>query len=277
MLINNEFAIERYNGQYALTLLSAPAGMDSATQQQYTAFMSNIITIYGSQNEQGVVPVFFKNSSGAPSSSSTLTQLESGQEYYFISKNTAVFPYAIPAIGGPSTASCPTLPTCCPYINFTSNNVTLSGPPENIYAYLSANVSGLEPGKEYSYSFESVAANWPSRVSPVSGTFIPMAYSDTIDAVFRFCPESGNCAGYWPYTADTNLSKDYSQKNIFSSVKIKLYPIQGSDCDVMSDMVTVKCNKCLPGGSYYRPKPSITGSPKLSLTAGCCANPIPPG
>lgn len=275
MLINNEFAIERYNGLNPLTLLSAPAGMDAATQAQYNTFISNIVTIYGSQNDLGAVPVFFKNSSGAPSSSSTLTQLEPGQEYYFISKNTVTYPYAIPAIGGPSTLSCPKLESCCPYVNFVSNNVSLSGPPENIYAYLTANVSGLEPGVSYRYEYESVTANWPSKISPMSGTFIPMGYSDTIDSVFRFCPDTGNCPNYLPYTLDANSTKEYSQKNIFSSLKIKLYPANGSDCDVMSDTVTIKCNKCLPNGSTYRPSVTISGSPRLALTSACCSNPIP--
>lgn len=275
MLINNEFTIERYNGQLPLTLLSAPSGMDLATQQKYNTFMSNIVTIYGSQNENGSVPVFFKNASGSPSSSSTLIQLEVGQEYYFISKSTVNFPYAIPSIGGPSIASCETLEPCCPFISFTSNNVTLSGPPETLYAYLTANASGLTPGQEYLYSYELVGANWPSKITPLSGTFIPMSYSDTIDSVFNFCPVSGNCSGYFDYNPDINLNKDYSQKNIYSNIKIKLYPVDNSDCSIMSDTVTVKCNKCLPGGSYYRPKVSISGAPRLSLTASCCSNPIP--
>jgi len=275
MLINNEFVIERYNGQLPLTLLTAPSNMDSSTQQQYNTFMGNIVTIYGSQNDNGSVPVFFKNANGLPSSSSTLTQLDAGQEYYFISKNTAVFPYSIPSIGGASTASCEKLGPCCPYIVFANNNVTLSGPPESLYAYLTANISGLVPGKEYSYSYEPVAANWPSKISPLSGTFIPMSYSDTIDSVFSFCPESGNCDGYFDYASDINLHKDYAQKNIFSSIKVKLYPTNGSDCPLMSDTVTVKCNKCLPGGSYLRPKVTISGAPKISLATSCCSNPVP--
>lgn len=275
MLITTEFAIERYNGQNPLTLLSPPSNMDTATQQQYNLFIANIVTIYGSQNEFGIVPVFYKTALGAPNSTSTLTQLDPGQEYYFVSKNTALFPYAIPAIGGSSTASCPKLDICCPSVNFTSSSVTLSGPPENIYAYLTANMSGLEPGSQYNYIFEPVAANWPSKISPLSGTLIPMSYNDSVDAVFRFCPSSGGCDNYLPFTLDTNSNKEYSQKNIFSSIKIKLYPASGSSCDLMSDVVTVKCNKCLPNGSTYRPKVAISGSPRLALTNACCNNPIP--
>jgi len=275
MLITTEFAIERYSGQNPLTLLTPPSSMDAATQQQYNLFMANIVTIYGSQNEFGIVPVFYKTALGAPSPSSTLTQLDPGQEYYFISKNTAVFPYAIPAIGGSITTSCPKLDVCCPSVNFTSSTVTLSGPPENIYAYLTANMSGLEPGAQYNYVFEPVAANWPSKISPLSGTVIPMSYSDSVDAVFRFCPYSGGGSDYLPFILDLNHNKEYSQKNIFSSIKIKLYPLAGSSCDVMSDVVTVKCNKCLPNGSTYRPKVTISGSPLIGLSSSCCANPIP--
>lgn len=275
MLINNEFTIERYSGQLPLTLLSVPSNMDSHTQQQYSVFINNIITIYGSQNENGSVPVFFKNANGTPSSSSTLTQLDPSQEYYFISRNTSMFPYAIPSIGGPPISSCETLEPCCPYIAFINNSVTLSGPPENIYSYLTAVASGLTPGKEYSYSYELVSANWPSKMSPSSGTFIPMGYSDNIDSVFSFCPTSGDCDGYFGYVADTNLNKDYAQKNIYSTIKIKLHPLDGSSCSLMSDSITIKCNKCLPGGNTYRPKVSINGGPRLSLSSTCCSNPIP--
>lgn len=275
MLINNEFVIERYDGLEPLTLLSVPPNMDSTTEQKYNTFIANILTIYGSQNIDGSIPVFFKNANGSPSSSSTLTQLDNGQEYYFISKNSSSFPYAIPSIGGPSVSSCETLTPCCPYIAFTNSSATLSGPPENIYAYLTANVSGLIPGREYSYEYELVAANWPSKISPMSGTFIPMGYSDTIEGVFNFCPVSGNTSGYLPFNYDINLKKDYIQKNIFSTLKIKLYPVDGSNCPLMTDSITVKCNKCLPLASAYRPEVTIVGGPKIALTSNCCVNPVP--
>jgi hypothetical protein len=275
MLINNEFAIERYNGQSPLTLLNPPTNMDSTTTQQYNLFMSNIVTIYGSQNSNGSLPVFFKSANGTPNTSSTLTQLEVGQEYYFISKNSISFPYAIPSIGGPSVSSCETLEPCCPVVAFTSDNITLSGPPESIYAYPVARVSGLIPGNEYSYSFESVAANWPSKISPISGTFVAKSYSENIDSVFSFCPTSGDCNNYFTHTTDSNINKDYAQKNIFSNIKIKLYPAQNSDCPIMTDNILIKCNKCLPDGSYYRPKVTISGSPRLSLSNTCCSIPIP--
>lgn len=275
MLINNEFVIQRYTGQLPLTLLAPPANMDAATQQQYNIFISNIVTIYGSQNLDGTVPVFFKSYNNTPSSSSTLTQLENGKEYYFISKNSSSFPYVIPAIGGSTTDSCDTLKPCCPYVVFSTNNIALSGPPENIYAYLSATASGLIPGKTYTYTYEPITANWPAKISPASGSFIAMRNFDTIDSVFSFCPTSGNCENYFSYTPDPDMNKDYTQKNIYSTVRIVLYPIDGSDCPIMSDTITVKCNKCLPGGAYHRPVVNISGSPKLSLNSTCCNNPIP--
>lgn len=273
MLINSEFAIEKYTGRLALPLLSSPINLDSYTSQQYHNFIASVNTIYASQNPDGSIPTFFKNADGSPNTNSTLTSLQSDQEYYFISRN---FPYSIPAIGGSSASACSGLSSCCATVGFVSPSVSLSGPPENTYAYIRANVSGLTPGKQYSYQFSPVAANWPSKVSPLSGTIIASSNNDTIDSVFNLCPESGNCEGYWPCVYDPNPKKNYVQKNIFSTFSIKLYPPVGdSECPIMSDDMTVKCNMCLPGGLGLRPEVNIIGGPKISLSTSCCNNPVP--
>ena len=272
MLINSEFVIEKYTGRLPLPLLSAPNNLDLYTSQQYNNFIASVNTIYGSQNPDGTIPTFFKNADGSPSENSTLTTLQTDQEYYFISRN---FPYSIPAIGGSSASACSGLSSCCATVGFVSPTVSLSGPPENTYAYIRANVSGLTPGKSYSYQFSSVAANWPSKVSPLSGTIIASSNNDIIDSVFSFCPDSGNCEGYWPCVYDVNSKKNYVQKNIFSTFSIKLLPPTDSECPVMADDVTVKCNMCLPDGLTLRPEVNIIGAPKISLSTNCCSNPVP--
>lgn len=259
MLINNEFVIEQYNGQLPMTLLTPPSGMDSATTSQYNTFIKNISTIYSSQNNDGSVAVFFKNSNGVASSASTLTQLNPDQKYYFISKSSSVFPYAIPAIGGSNAPSCSELQSCCPYISFNSDQIKLSGSAQssNIYTTIVATASGLNPGKTYSYEYEPVMANWPSKISPMSGTFIPMSHSDTITSIFHFCPRTSNCSGYLPYEYDDDPNSDFVQNNIFSTLKIKLYPGAESDCPLMSDITTIFCNQCLPK-STPTPTPTPT-------------------
>lgn len=287
MLITNEFIIERYLGSQSMPLLTPPTNIDNILLAQYNTFMSNILSIYGSQNTNGSIPVFFKNSDGTPSTSSTLTSLQSGQEYYFISKNTASFPYPIPAIGGlvsdpvstpMPTQPCPGLPRCCPSVAFPSGTLSLSGPPENIYGYVSASVSGLVPGRTYSYSYYPVAANWPSKIIPLSGTIYPTSDNDTIESVFSFCPSTGNCNDCLPYKLDCNTDKDYVKKNIYSILELKLD--SGSlGCPTAADRLIVKCNQCLPPDptpcAVRRPVPSFIGGPKISLAANCCANPVP--
>ena len=288
MLITNEFIIERYLGAQSMPLLNPPSNIDSGLLAKYNIFMGNILSIYGSQNANGSIPVFFKNSDGTPSTSSTLTSLDSGQEYYFISKNTATFPYEIPPIGGlvqdpvstpMPTVPCPALPRCCPSVSFPNNTVVLSGSRNNIYAYVSASVSGLTPGKAYSYRYDPVAANWPSKMVPSSGILYPVSSSDTIDSVFSFCPSTGNCSGCLPYTLDCNSDKDYVQKNIYSILELKLNSPTDTNCPLVADRLTVKCNECLPPEptpcAILRPILSFAGSPKLSLPANCCANPVP--
>lgn len=288
MLITNEFIIERYLGAQSMPLLTPPANIDNDLLAQYNTFMANILSIYGSQNNNGTIPVFFKNSDGTPSSASSLTSIESGQEYYFISKSSASFPYPIPAIGGlvsnpistpMPTQPCPGLPRCCPSVFFPNNTVTLSGPPENIYAYVSASVSGLVPGKAYSYAYSPVAANWPAKIIPLSGMLYPISDKDTIDSVFSFCPSTGNCSGCLPYVPDCDSDKDYVKKNIYSILELKLDSPPSLGCPTVADRLTVKCDQCLPPAptpcAILRPILSFLGSPKLSLAANCCANPVP--
>lgn len=288
MLITNEFIIERYLGAQSLPLLNPPTDISSDLLAQYNTFINNIVTIYGSQNNNGSIPIFFKNANGTPGSSSSLTSLESGQEYYFISKNTASFPYSVPAIGGlisdpvPTpmpTQSCPTLPRCCPTVSFSADSVSLSGPPENIYGYVSASVSGLIPGKTYSYTYSPIAANWPSKITPLSGTITPTSDKDTIDSIFNFSPSTGNCSGYLPYILDCNADKDYVKKNIYSILELKLNSPYSLNCPIVSDRLTIKCNQCLPPDPtpcpINRPVVSFLGGPKLSMSANCCANPVP--
>jgi hypothetical protein len=281
MFITSEFFIETYIGKEALPLLAAPQNIDSGLLAQYNTFISNISTIYSSQNTNGTIPVFYKNANGTPSSNSTLTALEPNKEYYFVSKSSASFPYTIPAIGG--TISNPSPPQvcssglnpCCPTVFFPSDTITLSGPPENIYAYLSASVTGLIPGKTYNYIYDSITANWPSKISPLSGTITPASGVDNINGVFSFCPSTG-CQDCLPFTLDCEPDKEIVKKNIYSILKLTISGPDSSNCPPISDSITVKCNQCLPAPDpISRPSLSFVGGPKLSLAANCCANPVP--
>lgn len=281
MLITSEFFIERYLGKEPLTLLTAPTNIDANLLAQYNTFIANIVTIYGSQNSNGTIPIFYKNANGTPNTNSTLTSLQSGQEYYFISKSTASFPYAIPAIGGSvssptPTPACPQLSPCCPTVFFTNNSISLSGPSENSYAYLTASVTGLIPGKKYNYLYSSLGANWPSKVVPISGSIYPASGIDTIDTVFNFCPSTGDCSGCLPFTLDCYPEQDIVKKNIYSILELSISSPDLSDCPKVSDKITVKCNQCLPTPCpINRPSLSFSGGPKLSLSPGCCTNPVP--
>lgn len=309
MLITSEFTIERYMGKQPLTLLSIPAGIDTGTLAQYNTFMSNISTIYGSQNSNGVIPVFYKNSNGTPNSNSTLTSLVGGEEYYFISKSTASFPYSIPAISGSistpePTPPCSGLPSCCPSVVFNPSSITLVGPPENTYAYINASLSGLVPGKKYNYVYSSLGSNWPAKITPVSGSIFPSSSTEQIESVFNFCQSTGNCTNCFPYILDCDPLKDFAQKNIYSLLEINVSASGLENCPIISDRITVKCNNCIVGITptptqtmaasptptpaptatptpsptqcqIFRPSLSFAGSPKLSLSSACCSNPVP--
>jgi hypothetical protein len=281
MVITNEFNIERYIGKDPLPLLSAPSNISSELLAKYNTFISNISTIYGTQNSNGSIPVFYKSANNTPNPNSTLTSLQSGEEYYFISRSSSTFPYDIPAIGGaisnPTvTPTCDSRSPCCPSVFFNNSTVSLSGPPENTYAYISASVTGLIPGKVYTYNYSSVAANWPAKITPISGTLLPSSGVESIDSIFTFCPSTTDCPGCFPYVLDCYPDKDIVKKNIYSILELKVSGPNSSSCDVVADRITIRCNKCLPEPcEVKRPYLSFTGSPKLTLAPNCCANPVP--
>lgn len=286
MLITNVYKIERYLGSQSLSLLSAPNDLSAPALAQYNTFISNIVSIYESQNLNGNIPVFFKDADGSPSSSSSLTSLQSGEEYIFISKPTAPFPFAIPAIGTiigqpptstPTPSPCPLFPPCCPSVKFDANLVTLSD--GNMYAPISAEVSGLSPNTSYSYSFSGLGANWPSKISPLSGVLNPVSTTDTIDAMFSFYATTGNYPNVLPFDLDADLDSSYVRNNIYSILELKLTP-SNSDCSVISDRITVRCSGCVPSAPVpvnYRPSPSFVGATngKITLGPGCCDKPVP--
>lgn len=284
MLITNEFTISRYLGSQSLSLLTQPSELTPAQVTQYQKFINNTVTIYGNQLSNGTTLIFFKNADQTPSSASTLTSLDPNQEYYIISKSDAVFPYSVPVLGATNTAGqtteCPTSQSgCCPVVTFSDPDVLDSS--GQIYAYLTANASGLVPGKSYSYSVNGIGSNWPSRVAPLSGTINPASNNYDINLVFNFSPKSNGIddSKFLPYNLDPDSDKDYIRSNLYSILELSVNPEDASlnYCSAATDTTVIRCNQCLPSTGIVTTRPTLNfaDSPKLSLTTACCASPVP--
>ena len=270
MLITSTYSISRYTGTDSLSLMAAPTSLTATQLTQYNKFISNVVSIYGNVLPNGTVPIFYKNADGTPSTNSTLTSLNSDNEYYILSKLDAVFPYIVPVLGTQTDSSS----NSCPIVSFPSNSVDLSS-PNQIYAYVTANVSGLNIGQTYNYKVEGVGSNWPSKVSPLSGTIVPSNTTYDLDLVFNYSPVSGvDSSKFLPFVLDPDADKDYIRSNLYSIVKLS---VSGADCYAGNDSVMMKCNNCLPTSSstISRPTLSFIGGPKISLSNTCCSSPVP--
>jgi hypothetical protein len=75
---------------------------------------------------------------------------------------------------------------------------------------------------------------------------------------------------------DIYPDKDFSQKNIYSILELRVTGPDNLGCPVMSDTIMVKCNQCIPPKcAVKKPKPVFVGGPKLSVGGNCCAVGVP--
>ena len=118
---------------------------------------------------------------------------------------------------------------------------------ENNSADIVFNLSNLRPFEVYSYNLESVAANWPVNISPVSGLIKPSKDTGKIDVNLLFCPATGVVCGDNVIDYSINdgcLMRDNSIK--YANIRLGLSPIIRPDLQVYGDQQTVICEDCLP-------------------------------
>jgi len=257
MNITSQFFLLHYIGHDALDLMGLPTSFanDIQLSSDYYSFINGISTIYGSQNSEGSIPVFWTELSGynrLPSPDSTLRSLMPDQNYYIISLNNNVLPITVPPVNGylqgtadpASTRPSPTI--IFPNYDKLSADIILDGRNNN-YAYFSTTISGLIPKETYKYVFTGVDSNWPSFISPVSGLLKPSKTSVDIESVLTFCSTSGGCGsqdGLLSYSLDTSAS--YQKNNYFSILSLAVEPVSYTGTQPVSEQLTVRCRDCLP-------------------------------
>lgn len=110
---------------------------------------------------------------------------------------------------------------------------------------ISAKLKGLIPYEKYNFVFNSVGANWPTVVSPVSGSFTASSTSGNVDATVYFCPSKNsctNCIGLLPFQdCLCNIGDEY-----FSKIQMSFSLDSDPNTSFKSDTIKVTCNQCLP-------------------------------
>lgn len=247
MNITSKYSIQAYPGRQLLNLINMPASISGSASStaEYNLFLEGISTIYGTQSENGAIPVFWSMFSGGRyvgNPDSTLTSLSPKQSYYFIAKDETYLPLKIPVVGGYAAGF--TDQSQLPSVKI-SGNKTLAGNGNN-YSYLTFDVSGIIPYEEYSYTINSLHGNWPAVIYPISGRIKSSDTSVRFDAALAFCKTTGDCDGnsnLLDYSVDSQ-GTDYD--NLYSIINFELIPISYDGEGVTSDSLTVNCKDCLP-------------------------------
>ena len=275
MNITSQFFLLHYIGHDPLDLMHVPASFanDIQLSSDYYSFINGISTIYGSQNSEGSVPVFWTELSGynrLPSPDSTLRALMPDQNYYVISLNNNVLPLTVPPVNGylqgtaDPNATRPSPTIVFPNYDKLSADIILDGKNNN-YAYFSTTVSGLIPRETYKYTFSGIDSNWPAIISPISGLIKPSKTSVDIESVLTFCSTSGGCDTYngiLPYSLDT--SANYQKNNYFSILSLNIEPVSYTGTDPVSEQLTIRCRDCLP----QPPSLPVISMPLSSASSG---------
>lgn len=259
MIINNQFYIFTYVGTEPLDLMEIPEEISSDTEKkaEYTKFIQSIDTIYGSQNLDESIPVFwtkrtqttdqFGNNSYSyiGHEDSTLTELSSQSAYYVILRTSADLPVYVPLVGNVAGGSIDagTLPIISGlgYKLLQNTNRTILNPI----------LRDLQPYETYSYVYKGIDSNWPITIAPLSGTIKPSETSGNLSSIMSFCPTSGACcacitdkniiSGVIPNTCPT-----YNESDLYSTFELEIIPLSFNGSSIKSNPVTIECKDCLP-------------------------------
>lgn len=248
MIIDNLFSIKTYLGSNPLPLFNAPAPLSSNTT--YTTFINSINTIYGTQTENGTIPVFYKTN-GTPDNRSSLRFLDPLKSYYFISKVDTTFPLSIPYVG--TLLAMPY--NNCPSVDLISQ-ITLDSTSGNYY-YFSPDISGLNIGFPYSYELKVLSSNWKVTPNPASGTIVSSQQQNNIVSVIRFDNDLG-VTDYSTFLPPGTPLSQIDRNNLFAIIEVSLTPPQSTICPKIIDLLTVRCKNCVP---VPPPPPTPTPSP----------------
>jgi len=136
----------------------------------------------------------------------------------------------------------------CPTITSLSNNILLTSASGDSVT-LSGTISGLVPGSQYLYYFDTIDNNWPCNISPQSNIFTASSGTHTIYSVFSF---SDPISAYYKNTnpikkdlANLSIKSDISKNfnDIYNILKLSVTEID-SNCVKSEKTSILKCDDC---------------------------------
>ncbi len=270
MRINTANFLTHYPGSQALPLQGeSPFTDDPRKTADYNRFIENISTIYGSQDSEGNIPLFWTVFSGTrymPNPESTLTQLDPRRSYYFITRDEAALPLNLPINGNilAGYRNQPILPQIKTTLTDTFDSINDDGAvlTTNNYAYLKFKVDGLQPFEDYDYVINCDAANWPVSISPISGVIKPSQTETPLElgSVVHFIKSTGTCGDQTNIAINSLDCADISSNNLYAVVNLEITPRSNAVDSVKGDNITIRCKDCIPRLSVQLPDIGVLGS-----------------
>jgi hypothetical protein len=162
---------------------------------------------------------------------------------------------------------------CLPKITVTlPNNTVLKTANTNRYDVTSW-LSGLRPNENYTYEYITDSSNWPTVMTPTTGSFTATGRTHTLSSKMMFCSPKSICPsgteGLLSYSFDDSASKILKENVLSTTIKLKVNP---ETCDIpekTSLPFTLSCSGCLPSFSYATI--NFADTPEIKLDTGCCS------
>lgn len=142
-----------------------------------------------------------------------------------------------------------------------SPDINLTSTTQNKGSF-SLSFTNLIPGSRYTYTLNSLDANWPVIVSPVSGTIVSSSSSMTLPIGITFCRATGLCPTsnpkVLPYTLDQACLLNYNTVNKYIKLQANLNNIDDSTGDtILSNIINIECDDCLPKTRVTLPSSTV--------------------
>jgi hypothetical protein len=167
-----------------------------------------------------------------------------------------------------------------PSINFQSSN-------NSIQNFIHASISGLNPNIDYTYTFKSINANWPSNITPQSGIIKRkniVQGSSVVHGVLSFAKsitDPSNLAYILEPVSDDNYGGIIKR---YVDLELSIEPINGSKFNKVTQSktifysvptyfeTTIKFVENNTNGVLYPILNGSSGRPQAEFTAveGCC-------
>lgn len=136
---------------------------------------------------------------------------------------------------------------CFPQPSITTpTTVTLNRVQGNEYTLTSV-IAGLQPNETYTYNFESIDANWPVKINPVSGSIKTPRDRTTLISNVMFCNSTGLCNNGDDILDYSITSSCLLEKNLYSILQLSIIPSESCEAETaVSNPIPIYCKDCLP-------------------------------